>query len=111
MHERCANCDLQFERSPGDTWGFWVIGDRIFIAAIVAAIFLGYRPTSRFEQALLAAAAIAALIWTMPHRQGVCVALDYLLQQRLARILHESCDGAVVSACVPVWSKVEGRRA
>lgn len=80
MREHCANCDLQFERSPGDTWGFWVIGDRIFIAAIVAGIFLGYRPTSRIEQALLAAAAIAALIWTMPHRQGICVALDYILQ-------------------------------
>ncbi len=80
MRERCTNCDLKFERSPGDTWGFWVIGDRIFIAAIVAGIFLGYRPTSRIEQALLAVAAIAALIWTRPHRQGICIALDYLLQ-------------------------------
>ncbi len=29
----------------------------------------------------------------------------------LARILHESCDGAVASACVVVWLKVERRRA
>ena len=50
MHERCANCDLQFERCPGDTWGFWIIGDRIFIAVIVAAIFMGYRPTSRIPK-------------------------------------------------------------
>ncbi len=80
MHERCANCDLKFERCPGDTWGFWIIGDRVFIAAIVAAIFLGYRPLGLMEQVLLAGGTIAVMIWTMPHRQGVCVALDFILQ-------------------------------
>jgi hypothetical protein len=39
--ERCAHCGLVFERNPGDTWAFTVIGDRLPIAAIIAVIFFG----------------------------------------------------------------------
>ena len=38
MHERCPSCDLTFEATSGDTWGFWVMMDRLFLlAAMVLA--------------------------------------------------------------------------
>ena len=33
--ERCPACGLVYERNPGDTWAFTIIGDRIPIAAII----------------------------------------------------------------------------
>jgi hypothetical protein len=30
--ESCSSCGLIFERNPGDTWAFTVIGDRLPIA-------------------------------------------------------------------------------
>jgi len=38
--ERCSVCGLVYERNPGDTWAFTIVGDRIPIAAIVALIYL-----------------------------------------------------------------------
>src|SRR3977135_2726655 len=39
--ERCSTCGLVFERNPGDTWAFTIIGDRLPVAAIIALIYLG----------------------------------------------------------------------
>ena len=39
--ERCRVCGLVYERNPGDTWAFTIIGDRLPIAAIVALIYFG----------------------------------------------------------------------
>ena len=36
--ERCSVCGLVYERNPGDTWAFTVIGDRIPIAGIIVQI-------------------------------------------------------------------------
>jgi hypothetical protein len=37
IRERCPECGLVYERSAGDTWAFWIIGDRIPIAIAIAA--------------------------------------------------------------------------
>ena len=39
--ERCSRCGLVFERNPGDTWAFTIIGDRLPVAAIIALIYFG----------------------------------------------------------------------
>ena len=36
--ERCAVCGLVYERNPGDTWMFTIIGDRLPVAAIIVLI-------------------------------------------------------------------------
>ena len=35
-------CGLVYERNPGDTWAFTIIGDRLPIAAIIVLIYFGY---------------------------------------------------------------------
>jgi uncharacterized protein (DUF983 family) len=66
--EVCSHCGLIFERNPGDTWAFTVIGDRLPIAAIIVVIYFGLVR----EQLVLGLAVIALLgvlvVWTAPNR-------------------------------------------
>jgi uncharacterized protein (DUF983 family) len=39
--DRCAVCGLVYERNPGDTWAFTIIGDRLPVAAIIVLIYSG----------------------------------------------------------------------
>jgi uncharacterized protein (DUF983 family) len=76
--ERCANCGLVFERNPGDTWAFTVIGDRLPIAAIIVVIYFGLVRRS-FVLGIAAIALFGVLVvWTAPNRWGVGIALHYV---------------------------------
>jgi hypothetical protein len=76
--ESCANCGLVFERNPGDTWAFTVIGDRLPIAAIIVVIYFGLVRRS-FVLGMAAIVLLGALVvWTAPNRWGVGIALHYL---------------------------------
>ena len=71
-------CGLVYERNPGDTWAFTVIGDRIPVAIIIATIYFGvFRKSHVFGTALIVVL-VALLVWTSPNRWGVGIALHYL---------------------------------
>ena len=76
--DRCSVCGLVYERNPGDTWAFTIVGDRLPIAAIIAAVYFGL-VRSHF---VLGVAVILALgiviVWTAPNRWGAGIALHYL---------------------------------
>ena len=76
--DRCSSCGLVYERNPGDTWMFTIIGDRIPIAIIIVLIYFGQArmPLSLAIPFILVAG--AAVIWTAPNRWGVGIALHYL---------------------------------
>jgi uncharacterized protein (DUF983 family) len=76
--ERCAVCGLVYERNPGDTWAFTVIGDRLPVAVLIVIVYVGL---FRAHRALGIAAFIAIgllFIATSPNRWGVGIALHYL---------------------------------
>jgi len=78
MHERCAVCGLVYERNPGDTWAFTIIGDRLPIAAIIVMIYFGYGRTHHVLGLITFAVLAVVLVWTAPNRWGVGIALHYL---------------------------------
>lgn len=78
IHPNCAACDLRFEESPGDIWGFWLIGDRVFLALLILALFVIFQPDDWITGGILLVVTLVPLLWTMPHRLGFCLALDYL---------------------------------
>jgi uncharacterized protein (DUF983 family) len=78
LHETCAVCGLRFEQRPGDTWALWLIGDRLFLGVLIVLVFLIFRSTSWLLAGAIALLVVVPLIWTMPHRMGVCLAVDYL---------------------------------
>ncbi len=79
LYPQCAVCGLTYLRNQGDTWAFLLVVDRLFfILPVIAAIYFGLfsRPLTVLVPAFTG---IALLFFvTMPHRFGVCVALDYL---------------------------------
>lgn len=80
--ESCSNCEMRLTSNLGDTWGFWVIGDRIFVAGPMLVLYLGFTPIGIASRLFWLAAIVAVFFWTMPHRLGICVALDYWVGQR-----------------------------
>lgn len=82
----CGSCALRFERDPGDTWGFWVLFDRIFVLVPIVVLYFGFAPSARWAQVLFFILLIGALVATMPHRQGIAVALDYLARTKQGQV-------------------------
>jgi hypothetical protein len=71
-------CGLVYERNPGDTWAFTIIGDRLPIAAIIVMIYFGIG-RSHHTLGLITFVMIGALlVWTAPNRWGAGIALHYL---------------------------------
>jgi uncharacterized protein (DUF983 family) len=76
--ERCTVCGLVYERNPGDTWAFTVIGDRLPIAVIIVLIYFGVGRSNHLLGILAILAIGAVLVWTAPNRWGAGIALHYL---------------------------------
>ena len=76
--DRCEHCGLVYERNPGDTWAFTVIGDRLPVAAGIIIVYFGLFRTNPALGLAAFAVLAALLIWTAPNRWGVGIALHYL---------------------------------
>jgi uncharacterized protein (DUF983 family) len=80
--DRCPRCGLIYERNPGDTWLFTIVGDRLPIAAIIVVIYFGLVricPTVGFAVMVLLGLVV---VWTAPNRWGVGIALHYLSRRK-----------------------------
>jgi len=82
LYDRCPCCALPFEPHPGDTWAFWIAGDRIFIAVAMGLVYFGVQPRTWTGRGLFLALTVTAIILTMPQRQGLCTALDFYARVR-----------------------------
>jgi uncharacterized protein (DUF983 family) len=76
--DRCSVCALVYERNPGDTWMFTIVGDRLPIGALVALIYFGLARSHPLLGAVAFLAMVILLIWTAPNRWGAGIALHYL---------------------------------
>ena len=75
---KCPVCGLVYERNPGDTWAFTVIGDRIPVAIIIVLIYFGiFRQNHALGFGVIALFTVF-LVWTAPNRWGVGIALHYV---------------------------------
>jgi hypothetical protein len=71
-------CGLVFERNPGDTWAFTIIGDRLPVAATIVFVYFGVFRAHHALGIVVGALLTAVLIWTSPNRWGTGIALHYL---------------------------------
>jgi len=76
--DHCPACGLVYERNPGDTWAFTIVGDRIPVAVLIVLIYFGVFRAHHVLGVVLFAVCAALLIWTAPNRWGVGIALHYL---------------------------------
>lgn len=75
---RCDACGLLFEASPGSVWGYWVLGDRIFVVLALLPFYLTLPVPDPSQRAALCLAILVPLVLTMPNRLGLARALDFL---------------------------------
>ncbi len=71
-------CGLVYERNPGDTWAFTILGDRLPVAAIIVLLYFGFVQVHRVLGFALIVVALILLVWTSPNRWGAGIALHYL---------------------------------
>ena len=76
--ERCSVCGLVYERNPGDTWAFTIIGDRLPIAVIIVLIYFGVARSHPLVGVAMIAGLGGLIVWTAPNRWGAGIALHYL---------------------------------
>jgi uncharacterized protein (DUF983 family) len=89
FHARCSACNLLYQRDRGDTWLFMIITDRIPILFGIAAVYFGFHPTTPLAIGGFVAALAIPVVATLRHRQGLALALDYLVRVRLADPMDE----------------------
>ena len=80
LRERCPVCGLAFERRTGDTWFFMYMTTAGLSGVLVAAMFLLRPRVVWIGQVLVCIAAVLVIGFTLPHRKGLAVAFDYLLE-------------------------------
>jgi uncharacterized protein (DUF983 family) len=78
VYERCSACNLLYQRNQGDTWMFMIITDRIPILFGIALVYFGFQSTNWIAAAAFFVAMAVPMIATLPRRQGLALALDYL---------------------------------
>lgn len=71
-------CGLVYERNPGDTWAFTIIGDRLPVAAIIVIIYFGVVRAHPVLGGVIFVLVGLALIVTAPNRWGLGIALHYV---------------------------------
>jgi uncharacterized protein (DUF983 family) len=83
LHDHCSVCGLQYLPNQGDLWGPLVFVDRIvfLIPLVVLFYFLRWHPNP-IILALFGGAMLFLLVYTVPHRNGISVALDYLIRRK-----------------------------
>lgn len=83
MHDRCAVCHLQYLSDQGDLWAYVVAVDRaLFILPLITMIFFRlYNPHSAWFY-VFSVALLLVFIFTMPHRNGLCLGVDYWMRRK-----------------------------
>lgn len=82
-----------YERNPGDTWAFTVLGDRLPLGAMVALVYVGVFRANPFVGSILFGVLAVGFIWTSPNRWGVGIALHYV-----SRVLSRDADDPIPPA-------------
>jgi uncharacterized protein (DUF983 family) len=83
LHDHCSECGLQYLQDQGDLWAYLVAIDRaLFIFPLIVLIYFRlYIPSSAWFCAL-AAGLLTGFIYTLPHRNGMALGLDYLVRRK-----------------------------
>jgi hypothetical protein len=71
-------CGLVFERNPGDTWAFTIIGDRLPVAAIIVLLYFGFGRSHRVLGLTTFVVMGVLLVLTAPNRWGIGIGLHYV---------------------------------
>lgn len=83
LHEHCASCGLQYLPNQGDLWGPLLFLDRVlFIIPLIVVIYFRQFNSDTRWLLLIGGVMIFLLVFTLPHRNGISLAVDYLIRRK-----------------------------
>lgn len=97
MHDDCSACGLKFMHDQGDLWVYIIVVDRaLFILPLIGMLYFKlYNPYSIWF-VLFAVALIVSLFGTVPHRNAICLGLDYWARHKWGDLAPKS-DSAEIT--------------
>jgi uncharacterized protein (DUF983 family) len=89
LHDHCPVCGLNHLPNHGDVWGPLVILDRVlFLIPFIVLFYFRLWQPSLTVYFIAGGIMIFALIYTMPHRNGISVAVDYFMRRKSGDLLQ-----------------------
>ena len=83
LYEHCPACGLLYLSSQGDLLGSLIFLDRVlFIIPLIVFFYFGLWNPNLPMLLLSGVTVMLLLIFTMPNRNGVSLAIDYLLRRK-----------------------------
>jgi hypothetical protein len=90
LHEHCPVCGLRYVQNQGDLFGPLMLLDRVvFLIPLIVLFYFGVWHPGLAGFLGFGGAALFLLIYTMPHRNGVSLALDYYLRRKEGDLADE----------------------
>lgn len=91
LHDRCNACGLKYLQDQGDLWVYLVAVDRaLFILPLIVMIYFRlYNPNSIWFF-IFGAALLFGFIYTLPHRNGMGLGVDYLIRCKWGDLSKEA---------------------
>ena len=81
LNDSCSVCDLDHAFAEGNTWAFMYISTAAMTGLIVAVMIL-VRPDSLWKgQAVVFPVALVLIVGSLPHRKGLAIALEFLVER------------------------------
>ncbi len=90
LHEHCPACRLQYLTNEGDLLGALLFLDRaLFIVPLVVLIYFRVWHPDFTLFLVFGGVTIFLLVFTMPHRNGMSLAIDYLIRRKSGDLAEE----------------------
>jgi uncharacterized protein (DUF983 family) len=91
LNERCPVCNFKYLQNEGDLWGYLLIVDRaLFLLPIIVLLYFRLsNPNSAWFYAI-SGLLIFLLIYTLPHRNGMNLALDYYFRRKWGDLSNQT---------------------
>ena len=82
LHDHCAVCGLHYLSDQGDLFGPLIFFDRVlFLIPFIILFYFRLWHPGLLLFILAGTAMTFALVYTMPHRNGLSLAFDYLIRR------------------------------
>lgn len=75
----CPNCRLEFEPEEGGTWAFMYMSTAFITGLFFLGMFLVRPVNTALWRCIVLVADVAAIVGTLPHRKGLAIGLEYLV--------------------------------
>jgi uncharacterized protein (DUF983 family) len=83
LYDHCPVCGLQYLPDQGDLWGPLLFIDRaLFIVPLIVLIYFRLTSSNLTGLFVIGGVMIFTLVFTLPHRNGMSLAIDYLIRRK-----------------------------